>query len=958
EEDAARRRQAEEDAARRRQAEEDAARRRQAEEDAARRRQAEEDAARRRQAEEEASRRRVDQEATKRPHSGRRPEQPTPQQIGDQQEGSSQEGGWRRLMPSWGRSKEPEVAAPNPLRASAPKGERLATLSAAPPPLQRGSISPAPSGDLVRRQSQLEGQLRKTLEGMIQQTKRVNSLESNLKGSEQLRQETFDQLDATIASQGDVLTQTKSQVQEAIRTQQEVSEQLAEAEQWRVEAERKLTEKADFDAAQISELIQASVQLAEQRWSAQLEEAQRSLIESEAARLESEATRLRSEEAAREELNALRTALEKRSKVEEETVSALSRLKALERAQRELQQTQKLQAELSLLTGGAARRKPSLWGLLQGGLSGLFGAKSGPEERAPQSMLRGDAERAAPLRSSKQGSSTLQIASRGPEAVPAERLDLEEREQSDPEERSGLFDRFTQQLKRWSGTEDDATTGEEGDLGAGLAFMDLEEGAEEGSGELPLDESDSEGGDQLEERPLEWRQPIEGSEYQVGGLTMSRLPAMDGAHQTLYPLLMQQAKILKRQEQQIQTQAEELARRKKENQAQRSNLEGLKSELDGALKSTQRELQKLRQQKDGSRENRGRLKQHQRRLGQLELKIEGFEAKLAAFDEKLSARDPSRQAADIRVSPKPGEGDYNSIAEAIEAAPVGAFIGLMPGVYEEALELNKPVRLLGLGKPNEVILQARGETAFSVNRAGGLYQEALSAEAEREIRKKMERLQEHHAGAQESGGLFKWVRRQISGEPIEEESFFEQETGRDEVSVVGITIMSITEEVGGASTGKPTILVRAGHLRLENCEVRAENGAAISVEGEHAELTVRGSRIIKAKTSGVILRTRAKLTLAKSVIDQCKESGVDGQGYTSIRLMDSEVTNNQRTGIQVGFKSELLAYDTIISGNSFEGVWVSNQSNGSIRNCDMRGNARGPLDISADSDIALSGNKP
>ena len=89
-----------------------------------------------------------------------------------------------------------------------------------------------------------------------------------------------------------------------------------------------------------------------------------------------------------------------------------------------------------------------------------------------------------------------------------------------------------------------------------------------------------------------------------------------------------------------------------------------------------------------------------------------------------------------------------------------------------------------------------------------------------------------------------------------------------------------------------------------------------------------------------------------------KESGIDGQGYTSLRLMDCDISNNQRTGVQVGFKSQLIAYHTIMSGNHFEGLWMNNKSTGTVKNCDMRGNARGPYDISADCRVEMVSNKP
>ena len=176
--------------------------------------------------------------------------------------------------------------------------------------------------------------------------------------------------------------------------------------------------------------------------------------------------------------------------------------------------------------------------------------------------------------------------------------------------------------------------------------------------------------------------------------------------------------------------------------------------------------------------------------------IEGFEAKLAAFDEKLSNKDPSKQATDLRVSLDPDEGDYQSIQEAIDAAPVGAYIGVMPGIYQDPIELTKPVKIIGLGRPQDILIQVKEECALTLNRMGGVYEESMSSQQEREIRKK---LQQYTSVEQSSVGsqVLKWFKKQLGGPNISDESVFEDKVGSDEVSLVSLTVMSITTEVGG-----------------------------------------------------------------------------------------------------------------------------------------------------------------
>ena len=439
-------------------------------------------------------------------------------------------------------------------------------------------------------------------------------------------------------------------------------------------------------------------------------------------------------------------------------------------------------------------------------------------------------------------------------------------------------------------------------------------------------------------------------EENIGGLTMSRSPQIshDGP---IYPILLQQAQLIKQHSVKLQTHAQRLSQLEGVIQAQAS-------ELRSELKKITKRVERAELKADGAQRQRARVKAHQRKISQLEVIVEGLEGKLALFEDRLNSGGEG-PATDFRVSAEPGVADYSSIQAAIDAAPVGAYIGVMPGLYTEPIEITKPIKLIGLGKPNEVLIQVAVESAITVNRMGGHYEEAISHDQELEARR---RLQQHSTQVSEpsrASGILKWFKQRLWNEPeVDDRGLFEVETGSDEVSIVGISINSVTQEVGGTPSDQPTILIRSGHLRLEKCELRAENGVGVVVEGEDAQVTLRACRVINTRGSALRLRTRATATLSGTRIMKSKENGIDAQGFTSVRLMDCEISNNQRIGVHVGFKSQLIAYQCVISGNSFEGVWMNNQSSGSIRSCDLRGNARGPYDISPDCQVELGGNKP
>lgn len=435
----------------------------------------------------------------------------------------------------------------------------------------------------------------------------------------------------------------------------------------------------------------------------------------------------------------------------------------------------------------------------------------------------------------------------------------------------------------------------------------------------------------------------------VGGVTVSKTSQM-GKDGPLYPILLQQAQLIKQHSVTIQTLGQRV------NQLEGS-LRAQSSDLKAQLKKLAKQVDRAEAKAEGVQQQKARVKSHQRRISQLEVMIEGLEGKIAIFEERLNS-DGQGPATDLRVSPEPGIGDYTSIQDAINDAPVGAYIGIMPGIYCEPLEITKPLKLIGLGKPNEILIQVPVYSAIVVNRMGGHFEEAISHTQELAARKK---LQQHTAYVQEPsrGGLLKWFKQKLWNEPeVDDRGLFEVETGSDEVSIVGVSINSVTEDVGGTPTDYPTMSIRSGHLRLEKCEIRAENGVGVLVEGESSQVTLRACRVVNTRGSAVRLRTRAVATLSGTRIMKSKENGIDAQGFTSVRLMDCEISNHQRIGVHIGFKSQLIAYQCVISGNSFEGVWMNHQSTGSIRSCDLRGNARGPYDISSDCQVEFANNKP
>ena len=69
----------------------------------------------------------------------------------------------------------------------------------------------------------------------------------------------------------------------------------------------------------------------------------------------------------------------------------------------------------------------------------------------------------------------------------------------------------------------------------------------------------------------------------------------------------------------------------------------------------------------------------------------------------------------VIVSPE-GDGQFTSIQAAIEAAAPGTEITVRPGKYRETLRIDKPLRVIGAGSPEDVIVSTRTHAAWSWTR--------------------------------------------------------------------------------------------------------------------------------------------------------------------------------------------------------------------------------------------------
>jgi len=213
-----------------------------------------------------------------------------------------------------------------------------------------------------------------------------------------------------------------------------------------------------------------------------------------------------------------------------------------------------------------------------------------------------------------------------------------------------------------------------------------------------------------------------------------------------------------------------------------------------------------------------------------------------------------------------GRGRYRSIVEALRAAPPWSRIEVLPGTYTGPLVVDRPVELVALGRPGEVVLDVAG--------ASGV------------------RLEAEYALLR---GLT--ISSTLSTSPI-----------------------SPTGQPGEASCTLFAVDVPQGELLMEDCRVFAGELAGVAVRGRAASVTLRRCHVSGARQAGVYVSLGGAGTLTDCDIEQNGGAGVEIGWQGSPVLRRCRVRGNGTYGIRIYAGGESAVEDCDLTGNRL-GAW-------------------------------------
>lgn len=321
---------------------------------------------------------------------------------------------------------------------------------------------------------------------------------------------------------------------------------------------------------------------------------------------------------------------------------------------------------------------------------------------------------------------------------------------------------------------------------------------------------------------------------------------------------------------------------------------------------------------------------------------------------KISARN---EPPILIVDRFPNRGDHTNIVDAVRAAKPGTRILIRPGLYKEALVLDKALELLGDGERQEIIVETFGTETLIFNTEFG----------------RVANLTLRQNGGDNSYGV--WI---MQGR-LELEDCDITSRSRACVGIMNGADPRLRRNCIHDGKASGVLIYENGKGTLEDNDIFANDLAGVTIK-EGSDPTLRRNRIHDGKESGVVIAQNAKgileendifanaltgvaitdgsdPTLRRNHIHNGKDTGIliyeNGKGM----LEDNDIFANALSGIQVIENANPIVRSNRITANKNSGIYVHDSGGGIFEKNDLRGN-REPwnIDASSKAKVTKSGN--
>jgi parallel beta-helix repeat protein len=367
---------------------------------------------------------------------------------------------------------------------------------------------------------------------------------------------------------------------------------------------------------------------------------------------------------------------------------------------------------------------------------------------------------------------------------------------------------------------------------------------------------------------------------------------------------------------------------------------------------------------------------------------------------------PAIAGARLIVSPA-GDGTHRSIAAALDDAPPGSEIRIRPGVYREGLVLDKPVRLIGEGPVDRIVIESadadcilmdtdeavvRGLTLRCAAGQEGSEFYAVDIPCGRLVLEDCDITSGSLScvgihGAETNPTVRNCKIHDSEGSGV---LVYEQGSGTIEgCDIFANKLAGVVIQEGADPTVRNcTIHDHADHHgvavcergkgTIEGCDIFANESTGIVIQ-EEGDPTIRNCKIHDGQEGGVLVCERGRGTIegcdifanngpgvqisdgGDPTMGNCKiHDGQEGGVWVYERgrgtIEGCDIFANNGAGVQISEGGDPTVRDCTITGNGYEAVWVFEGGAGTIENCNLSGNGRGAWDIAPDCRVIRHGN--
>jgi parallel beta-helix repeat protein len=252
----------------------------------------------------------------------------------------------------------------------------------------------------------------------------------------------------------------------------------------------------------------------------------------------------------------------------------------------------------------------------------------------------------------------------------------------------------------------------------------------------------------------------------------------------------------------------------------------------------------------------------------------------------------------------PQRGHFTTVSAAIRAAKPGDRILVRPGLYDEALMVDKPLEILGDGPVPDIEIRARGANVLK-------FRTTIGRVANLTLR--------------QAGGRGVWYAVDIS-------------QGRLDMEGCDISSQSLA-----------CVAIHNGaDPRLRRNKIHSGKMGGVYVYDTGLG-TLEDNDITGNALSGVEIKSGGNPVLRRNHIHDNKECGVmvqdDGLGTAE----DNDITSNGNAGIYISTGGSPTVRGNRINRNDYQAIWVNDGGGGVVEDNDLTGNERGAWYMSKES---------